>query len=309
MANLVRNIFKYSRDYLRSSCRLVHNEVKDKVETQVQKEDEDFSRRSDSKLTDPEAPLIVNFFEESPSPKKTPSDIWKYRSQELPRPSLPLREDLVRESRRDAANLRSELYEKERTWEQSTARLENVLIEIKSALEEMKRREAQASAAAHHRSAYLNHLRIMAAKIEREDKERRRFNILVVGVSASDEDATSRASELLEKYFNLRDCVASARVVGKRRDVLVVQLTSAEAKAEVTRNRALLKDTGILIRPDLTIGQRFLHRRLREIGFEAMKLGKSVKLGYTWVRIDDVKYYWNYRTDSLQPVDRDLTIG
>ncbi|XP_011301401.1 28S ribosomal protein S18c, mitochondrial [Fopius arisanus] len=42
MSNLVRNIFKYSGNYLKSSYRLVHNEVsKHQVDTQVQVEEAD----------------------------------------------------------------------------------------------------------------------------------------------------------------------------------------------------------------------------------------------------------------------------
>ncbi|XP_063987896.1 uncharacterized protein LOC135168007 [Diachasmimorpha longicaudata] len=301
MANLVRNIFKYSRDYLRSSYRLVHNDVnKDKVETQIQKDDDDFSRRNYTKPTDTQSPRIVNFFEDSPSTKTTSSDTWTYRSQELPKPDLPSKNYLVRELRQDTQNLRTGINEN-RSREQSNANLTNLLIEIKSALEEIKRREVQTNTVANIPSTYLGHLRMMIVKNEREDREKRRLNILIIGLSVLEEDVTSRVSELLEKHLNLYDCVASARVMGKNNNVVLVQLKSAEAKAEIQKNQAVLKPMGIKIRPDLTAGQRFLHRRLREIGLEAMKLGKSVKFGYMWIRIDDVKYYWNYRTDSLQP--------
>lgn len=250
-------------------------------------------RRDDVRLRrdDDAIPLIVNFFDEKSIMKK---------NQAL-RTEVPAnQEDLMRRLKQEAEISKAELDEKKRMWEKSNAMLEKVLTDIKTTLLDLQRREAL-QANSFLSAQQIHQLKMIAAKNEREERRKRQLNIIVLGMQIFDEDLMQKASEFLEKHFHLRNCVSSARTLGRNREILVIQLTDMTVKTQILKNLGILKDMDIRIRPDLTDEQRFVHRKLRGIGWEAMNMGKEVRIGYAWVEIDHVKYYWCGFTHSLRP--------
>lgn len=141
----------------------------------------------------------------------------------------------------------------------------------------------------------------MELRMEREDKEKRRNNVIVKGIDLKHNTAEA------EKFF--KDKLGSQVKVntiiepqkGKDKLISVVKLNSRQDKELIMENKNKLRGTGVYIDNDLTKTESSVQKQLRDIAKEERQKGKTVKVAFQKIYIEGRCWEWNAENNSIQP--------
>ena len=140
-----------------------------------------------------------------------------------------------------------------------------------------------------------NRIKKLEEKIERQDRDKRRNNVVIKGVQIEGNQMEEKVEELLRDKLKIVAKVKKGYSVKGKDDkrIIIAEMDSWENKKEVMKMKGLLKDTNIFIENDQTYEERKIQAELRKIMKEEKEKGRKVKMGYQKIIIDEVRYDWD----------------
>lgn len=143
-------------------------------------------------------------------------------------------------------------------------------------------------------------------RLEMQDRENRKLNIIIRGLQATPESALERTSSFLRTDFMKDGCVLEARILKSKSKskskpcMILAKLASWEIKRDIlSRKKEVLGDREIFIDNDLTQMQRAIEGHVRKVARQERTKGKVVILGREKLSIDGVWYRWNEVGENL----------
>lgn len=82
--------------------------------------------------------------------------------------------------------------------------------------------------------------------------------------------------------------------------MIKVKLDTWESKLAILKQKRKLKGSDIFIDQDRTTKERLVAKNLRELSKKHRAEGRTVKLGYQKITIDNIPYYWNEKSNSVK---------
>ncbi|KAK5648823.1 hypothetical protein RI129_003715, partial [Pyrocoelia pectoralis] len=140
-------------------------------------------------------------------------------------------------------------------------------------------------------------------KLEWIEKEKRKNNIVVSGLTMDAEETTLVAvmEKFLKDKLEVEIKVKSAYKIGQKS--CVVKLRNEEDKGKVMEKKVKLRGTTnerIYINDDLTQKEREKQKQIRQKAAEEKSMGKTVKIGYSKVITNGEVWKWNQTTENLE---------
>lgn len=137
-------------------------------------------------------------------------------------------------------------------------------------------------------------------RLESNEKRERKLNIVITGLDIQDLENNEldnffRNKLGTEKHFN------NAHFLGKSKKRILVKMNTWEDKVEVLKSKKNLKDTDIYIDNDLTKEERRIQAEIRALAKEEKSKGKSVKIGYQKLKINEQEFLWSKKDEGMVP--------
>lgn len=136
-------------------------------------------------------------------------------------------------------------------------------------------------------------------KIEKLEKERKKLNVIVKGVQVEQGDNRAAIEAVFGETLGVRNSIKSVRALGKERKVLLVEMESWESKMQIFKNKYKLKETNIFIDNDQTQEEMRIQAELRALAREERNQGKTVKIGYKKILINEEEYVWDKNEEGV----------
>lgn len=141
----------------------------------------------------------------------------------------------------------------------------------------------------------------MEWKIEKEEREKRKRNIVIKGVKKTESiereiEEICRSIEVKVEIEGIKELRTGRE---ERGEMILVKLKDEEMKREVMRNKGKLKGKEIWIEEDLIFRERRIKRNLRRIAEEERREGKKIRQGYGKIWIEDRWWFWDEERETL----------
>lgn len=139
--------------------------------------------------------------------------------------------------------------------------------------------------------------------LEKKDKNERKNNIIIKGTNLEGPELKNKVKTYLKNKLQADVEVEEAREIGNKkegRSTITVKFGNWENKQEVLKNKNKLKGEKIFIDHDLTIKERNIQKKLRDIGKTEAAKGHTVRIGYKKIFINGTKHIWNEELNFLQ---------
>lgn len=164
--------------------------------------------------------------------------------------------------------------------------------EMKELRAEMRRREEEWEK---ERTQMTNRIEKLEQQLEKDDRDKRRNNIIITGMIAESGNETETVRQFLDRKLEVKAQIVKARKIQRRgkTSMIVAEIESWECKRDIMKAKNKLKGSDMYIENDLTYKERHIQREIRSIAKEARSKGKRAKVTYRRVTIDDEEYEWN----------------
>lgn len=142
-------------------------------------------------------------------------------------------------------------------------------------------------------------------KIDQLEREQKRLNITIKGLSCSSSTVQAALSNLLREVFGLNDVLQSVRFIplnGRSSNIVIVQLNAPETKSHILKNkkklRSIVSCKNVYIEKDLTSNEHKIAQKIGEIARAARDDKKKVFYSHNWICIDDSSFRWDDQTQK-----------
>lgn len=189
-----------------------------------------------------------------------------------------------------------EIKEGQRAMEEENRKYMEELKGIKMENEEIKKQNQELKVA----------LEAVNKKLESIERDKRRNNIVVQGVTINDtkpEVLVERMKDFIEGHVGVKVSVKNARKLGNK--TCLVELENRKDKMEVMKSKSKLrqhKDVEVYINDDMTKVEREIQGKIRKVAQQERERGKRVKIGYQKIIIDGQQYRWNREEEKLERI-------
>lgn len=150
-------------------------------------------------------------------------------------------------------------------------------------------------------------LKTNGERIERLEKETRRKNIIVQGLSIDTRNGNLLKDEMkkfIEEEMGIKPIIKAAHRLGPK--TIVVALGSEDEKLEVMHNKSKLRNrpgNKVFIEDDLTKEEREIQKLIRQKAKEERNKGKQVKIGFSKLVMDGQTWKWSRTENKLRKVE------
>lgn len=147
----------------------------------------------------------------------------------------------------------------------------------------------------------INRLEILEDKVEKEEKEKRKNNVIIKGLHPGSQNVQKEVEKMFAEKLKVQTGARDAFKISKpgKGDIILVKMESWAKKQEVMRASNLLKGTEIYVEHDLTREERKIQVEIRKIAREENNKGKNTKIGYKKLIIEGEEYKWSKREQGL----------
>lgn len=141
---------------------------------------------------------------------------------------------------------------------------------------------------------------ILEGRLEAMDKEKRKCNVIIKGLTDEQVDETE-INNFLETNVNVKIQVKKISHISKQKEgnIVLVEMNTWDEKQAIMKNKFRLKGTKVYVEHDLTLEERRIEAEIRRIAREERKKGKQVKIGYKKVIINGEIYEWSKQDDGV----------
>lgn len=136
------------------------------------------------------------------------------------------------------------------------------------------------------------------------DREKRRNNIVIQGmpINTNNENELKEDMEVfIRRNMEVEAKIRNARKIGEK--TCLVELENATEKFMIMKNKNKLKEIKemrIFINDDMSKEQRNIQKSIRAQARDEIKNGKTVKIGYRQLTVDNVKWIWSIEKGILE---------
>lgn len=136
--------------------------------------------------------------------------------------------------------------------------------------------------------------------IERDDKQKRKENIIIKGSQFKEENLKEEITQYLKEKLEIEVEIIEAYPIGKgaNRNILA-KLKNFNQKLNILKNKKKLQNEKVYIQSDFTEHEREVQRILRDMAKEHREQGNNVRIGYFYIIINKVRYDWDDTTQKL----------
>lgn len=140
--------------------------------------------------------------------------------------------------------------------------------------------------------------------MEKIEQQRRKNNVVITGLTLQSNDSVllkETINNFLKTELKIDVTAKHVTKVGGKTSVVVMQ--SEEEKRMVMQNKAKLRECKlgrIYINDDLTRREQLKQKHIRLAAEEHRKQGKTVKIGYNKLIINENEWRWNRITEKLE---------
>lgn len=135
-----------------------------------------------------------------------------------------------------------------------------------------------------------NRITELEDRMEREDKSRRRNNIILRGAKIKGENIKNEIEGFIKEKMNVTIQIREAYEINK--GVVVAKMEDWTEKREVMLNKSRLRGTNTYIDNDMTKQEMSIQKQLRDIAKHEREKGSIVKVGYQKIIINDKCLKW-----------------
>jgi hypothetical protein len=147
-------------------------------------------------------------------------------------------------------------------------------------------------------------IRLMEARMELKEREDRRGNIVIKGLSNNKSSIKEEVEILVREVMNLKVEIKEVREIGKRlgkeKRMVIAKLGSREEKRQIMQKKGILKGRGERIEDDWTWKERKMQHKIRCIAEEEMRKGKRVRIRYGLIEIEGERWKWDESKEELR---------
>lgn len=143
---------------------------------------------------------------------------------------------------------------------------------------------------------------ILEDKIEKEEKEKRRNNIVIKGLTnISDKDTTTDLEKFIEKELQVKVRLVKAyKLKSNKFETVIAEVESWTKKIEIMKNKSRLGGRKVYIDNDMTVEERKIQSEIRAIAKKERENGKRVTVGYQKAIIEGVRFRWNKKEGKMK---------
>lgn len=181
--------------------------------------------------------------------------------------------------------------------------------EKKQIIDQLKERERDIAVEKETRRQLEYRLSQLERKTEKEEKEKRKTNIVITGINSQKGNSPEDISTFVKDKIGVDVTVYETKTIKTNgTDLTIAKLGSLEQKIAIMKAKWKLKNIPgkIYIDDDLTPMERNIQRKLREIGRQERKKNHYVKVGYQKIKIDEKIYKWDFYSDTIKKVEEGI---
>ncbi|XP_044755086.1 uncharacterized protein KIAA2012-like [Coccinella septempunctata] len=169
---------------------------------------------------------------------------------------------------------------------------EEVKLEMKNLKEEMKKREMKWE---DERKELEGRIKVLEEKADREEKMKRKNNIVVKNLKVYDGKEKEEVKKLVDEELNLKVDITKAYKInrGTKVEMIVAEIASWDQKQNIMKAKQRLKGKDIYIDNDLTLKERQVQKQILEISRVEKSKEKKVRVGYRKIFIDGKLFVWD----------------
>lgn len=153
------------------------------------------------------------------------------------------------------------------------------------------------------RKKIKNKLEKLEAITEKNEKEKRKLNIVIKGLSTNQVEQKDELDRIFREKMGIENKIKQTKTVGRieGRKIIVAEMAKWEDKMEILEKKKYLQGTNIFIENDLTQEERRIQAEIRAVAREKKSKGNNVKIGYQKLNINGNEYKWSKDDDGLIP--------
>lgn len=194
--------------------------------------------------------------------------------------------------------MRNQIKEIRENWEKERGMMRGRIDELQRRVErlegregEMRERGMDGMGGVKRERIMERKLREMVIKIDKEDREERRANIIVKGVKTEGKEGKEVIKELWDQ-MEIKEEVMEIRKVGgldrKGKGMILVRLRGVEEERKIMEARKKLRGEKLRVEDDLTGEERRARWKIEKEAEKERRLGKRVGIGYMKIWVDGV---------------------
>lgn len=187
----------------------------------------------------------------------------------------------------------AEMKDKQKNWEEERHLLS----------QEIKQREQENAIEKEKVKILQESVMKIERKLELEEKERRKLNIIIKGKSFNKENLRNDVNEFIKEKINPDVTITEAKLIeSKSNSFVAAKVENMNGKTIIMKEKWKLKreEERIYIDNDLTPLERNVQKKLREIGKQARENNKNVKIGYQKIKINDKWFKWDFQEMDIK---------
>lgn len=146
-------------------------------------------------------------------------------------------------------------------------------------------------------------LLVLERNLEREQKEKRKNNIIIKGTKFANQNLREEVKQFLNDKLNVEAEISFVKLIktGQKENILA-KIETQQQKKEIMKAKAKLKNEKemIFIENDLTFEERKVQRQIIIQAKQQKEEGKEIKIGYHKLKIGNAWHKWDYKTASLK---------
>jgi len=174
--------------------------------------------------------------------------------------------------------------------------------EVKSIREEVNRRGEEW---AREREEIKERLRKTEERVEKIERDKIRNNLLVSGIEidADDDETVKKALEkMIEEELNVRVKAKKAYKIGPSKCIL--EMNEWTDKVKILKEKGRLRGKHMFIDSELTLKEREIQKKIRDVAREERKKGIRVKVRYQRLEMDGKTLEWDNKEQRLKDSGR-----
>lgn len=147
----------------------------------------------------------------------------------------------------------------------------------------------------------LERIENLENKLERNEKEKRRNNIIVKGESLDENENKTTLESLFQNKLKVKANVKNFHYKENNPQwkTIWVEIDNWEQKSLIMQNKRLLKGSNVYVEHDLTVDERNTQREIRKIAKAEKDKGKNVKIMYRKLIVEGKVFVWDDREQGL----------
>jgi hypothetical protein len=199
--------------------------------------------------------------------------------------------------------LRREMREKERKWEEERRGLKCEIGELEGRVKDLERKEKEMGGDREEKKGEEEEVERRVRRLERSmemrERERRRRSLIFREVEVRDGKRKEAMQDIMER-IGVRVGLEEVAKGKDDREVIAVRVESEEQRREVLENRRKLRGEREKVMEDWTWKERKMRWKLEEIAREEEWKGRGTWLGYGSIRIDGQWWKWDEEEEVLR---------